>query len=60
MTMHTPIPPPLIAQPACPKCGTRMLLVRIFPDSPGHDQRVYECPRCEHEITEVVQFRKAS
>jgi DNA-directed RNA polymerase subunit RPC12/RpoP len=53
--------PRVIACPSCPKCGTRMLLVRIFPDSPGHDQRTYECPRCEHEVTEIFQLeRKAS
>jgi len=46
--------------PSCPKCGTRMKLIRIFPDSPGYDQRTYECPRCEHEVTEVVRFKKAS
>jgi transcription elongation factor Elf1 len=37
-----------------------MALVRIFPDKPGHDQRTYECPRCEHEITEIVELPKAN
>jgi DNA-directed RNA polymerase subunit RPC12/RpoP len=50
--------PRVIACPSCPKCGTRMLLVRIFPDSPGHDQRTYECPRCEHEVTEIFQLER--
>jgi hypothetical protein len=36
--------PRVIARPACPRCGTRMLLIRIFPDRPGYDQRIYECP----------------
>jgi DNA-directed RNA polymerase subunit RPC12/RpoP len=45
--------PRVIACPSCPKCGTRMLLVHIFPDRPEHDQRTYECPRCEHEVTEI-------
>jgi hypothetical protein len=36
-----------------------MSLVRIFPDKPGYDQRTYECRRCQHEITEIVQFQKA-
>jgi transcription elongation factor Elf1 len=36
-----------------------MSLVRIFPDKPGYDQRTFECPRCEHEITEIVQLPKA-
>ena len=52
-------PPAVFGRPACPTCGTRMLLVRIFPDKPGHDQRTFECPRCADEITEVVQSVKA-
>jgi hypothetical protein len=48
-----------IALPSCPKCGTRMTLVHIFPDRPGYDQRTYECHRCEHEITEVIEYPKA-
>jgi len=50
--------PKVIACPSCPKCGTRMLLVRIFPDSPEHDQRIYECPFCEHEVTEIFQLER--
>ena len=52
-------PPAVFGRPACPTCGTRMLLVRIFPDRPGNDQHTYECPRCADEITEIVQFVKA-
>ena len=52
-------PRAVFGRPACPTCGTRMLLVRIFPDKPGHDQRTFECPRCADEITEVVQSVKA-
>jgi hypothetical protein len=52
--------PSQMACPSCPRCGTRMKLVRIFPNCPGYDERTYECPRCEHEVTEVVRFRKAS
>jgi hypothetical protein len=60
MAAHRVLPPTILACPSCPKCGTRMTLVRIYPDQPGHDRRVYECPRCEHEISETVMFRKAS
>jgi len=35
-----------------------MVLVQIFPDSPGHDQRTYECPRCEYEVTEIFQVER--
>ncbi len=51
------VPPKPIARPTCPKCGARMSLVRIFPDKPGYDQRTFECPRCEHEIIEVVKYK---
>ena len=30
---------------------------RIFPDRPGYDQRTYECPKCEYELTELVRFK---
>jgi len=46
----------VIACPSCPRCGTRMVLVSIFPNKPGGDQRIYECPRCEHEVTENFQL----
>jgi DNA-directed RNA polymerase subunit RPC12/RpoP len=58
MATITATPPAVLACPPCPRCGSRMSLVRIFPDSPGYDQRTYECLRCQHEATEVVQFRK--
>ena len=50
--------PRVIACPSCPKCGTRMVLVHIFPDRLGRDQRTYECPRCEHEVTEIFQLEE--
>jgi hypothetical protein len=38
-----------------------MELVRIFPSRPAPDQRIYECPRCEFEVTDVITtFSKAS
>jgi hypothetical protein len=51
--------PSVIACPSCPKCGTQMTLVHIFPDRLGHDQRIYECPRCEHEVTESFRLEHA-
>jgi len=35
-----------------------MVLIRIFPDRTGHDQRTYECPRCEHEVTKIFQLER--
>jgi hypothetical protein len=51
-------PKVVIFRPNCNTCGTRMALVRIFPDKPGYDQRTYECPRCEDEITEIVEITR--
>jgi DNA-directed RNA polymerase subunit RPC12/RpoP len=55
--------PWMMALPSCPKCGSRMSLVHIFPYDKGKDERTYECARCghevTHEVTEVV-FREAS
>ena len=50
--------PRAIACSSCSMCGTRMLLVRIFPDTPGNDQRIYECSRCDHEVTEIFQLER--
>jgi hypothetical protein len=49
----------VFVRPACPTCGSRMSLVRIFPDRSGHDQHTYECPRCADEITEIVRAPSA-
>ena len=60
MAAHIKIPPTVLTGPRCPKCGTRMILICIFPDRPGQDRHTYECPRCQHEVTEIIQFRKVS
>ena len=60
MASGTANPIRTIASPRCPKCGARMSIVCISLDLDGNDQRVYECARCQHEITEVVKLRKAS
>jgi hypothetical protein len=43
--------------PACPRCGSQMLLTRIVPDKPGYDQRTFECGQCDTEIIRIVKFR---
>jgi len=47
----------VLSQPICPKCGGRMWLSRIEPDEPHHDKRTFECPQCEHVVSEVVKYR---
>ena len=48
---------PQIPHPNCPKCGTSMWLARIEPDEPNYDRRTYECPECDHSITEIVKYK---
>ena len=45
-----------IIRPPCPKCGARMLLSRIEPDSPSHEKRTFECTACQSETSEIVKF----
>jgi ribosomal protein S27AE len=47
----------VLSLPTCPKCGATMWLARIEPDKPQHDKRTYECPKCEHEVSDVVKYR---
>jgi transposase-like protein len=46
-----------IPGPNCPKCGLPMWLARIEPDKPDYDRRTFECPECDHSLTEVVKYR---
>ena len=48
---------PIDARPDCQQCAAQMYLARIEPEEPGHDLRTFECPRCQHIETIVVQFR---
>jgi hypothetical protein len=47
----------VLSQPTCPLCGAKMGLVRIEPDKPGHENRIFECPGCEKVVSEVVKYR---
>ena len=42
---------PISARPECPMCAVQMYLARIEPEKPRHDQRTFECPRCQHVET---------
>jgi hypothetical protein len=37
-----------------------MSLITVSIKSEGDDERIYECARCQHEITEVINFKEAS
>jgi ribosomal protein S27AE len=47
---------PNTGRPECPKCTTQIYLAGIEPEKPGFELRAYECPRCQHVKTTVVQF----
>lgn len=46
-----------IDRPMCPRCGAQMWIARIEPDEPDHDRRTFECPECDHSVTEVVKYK---
>ena len=46
-----------IKRPPCPKCGMRMMLSRIEPDSPGREKHTFECPGCDKEFSEIVAIK---
>lgn len=59
MPASTPISSLLIANPHCPKCGAYMLLIHLLAVGPQRDQRIYECSRCDYEVTEWAETEKA-
>jgi predicted RNA-binding Zn-ribbon protein involved in translation (DUF1610 family) len=58
MTKYTPATPQTdaIVRPLCKTCGTKVFLIRIEPDKPGHDLRTFQCPECGQIETTVVKF----
>ena len=49
--------PRLLATPRCESCGQSTWLVAIEPDSPDHDKRTFECPRCQEVVVKVVKYK---
>jgi hypothetical protein len=43
--------------PKCPDCGVEMWLCHVEPDTRDHDLRTFECPRCQHSMSDVVKFK---
>ena len=43
--------------PLCSRCGTQSRLVGIEPDKPGHELKTFECPKCQHFDTLVVETK---
>jgi hypothetical protein len=38
----------------CSRCQTRMMLERVSPGPNGFEQRLFECPKCDHIEIEVI------
>jgi hypothetical protein len=53
--MALPIPSlSAIERPRCSRCQTRMMLERVSPGPVGFEQRIFECPKCDHVEISVV------
>jgi hypothetical protein len=48
------------ARPVCSKCRAPMWLIRIEPEKLGFARRTFECPRCQHQMTEVIELKTAA
>ena len=44
-----------IERPRCSKCDTRMMLARISLAGEGHEEQLFECPKCDHTETAIVE-----
>jgi hypothetical protein len=52
-------PDPLQTQRSpCARCGARMSLTRIEPETPGVDRRTFECAQCQHIEIVLVAFTR--
>jgi hypothetical protein len=43
-----------IERPRCSRCQTRMMLERTSPGPVGFEQRLFECPKCDHVEINVI------
>jgi len=57
VTGSTPTMFPLsaIERPRCSKCDTRMMLARISLAGQGREWRLFECPKCDHTETAIME-----
>jgi|KBSSwiStaDraftv2_1062776.scaffolds.fasta_scaffold708363_2 hypothetical protein len=57
MELFQPAPPIKIEPPHCPTCGMSMILTAVLPDTPDHEQRMFECRLCHDALSEVVKYK---
>jgi hypothetical protein len=43
-----------IERPFCPRCQALMMLERVSAGPIGFEQRLFECPRCDHVEIDVI------
>lgn len=43
-------------RPSCPQCSAAMWLMRIDPETRGHDRRMFTCPVCDYSESVVVKY----
>jgi DNA-directed RNA polymerase subunit RPC12/RpoP len=57
-TMSLPPSPGILLnameRPRCPRCHSRMMLVSVSPGPAGHEQRQFECGKCNHVQTSMA------
>ena len=46
-----------LARSVCLKCGSEMALSRIEPENPGYEHHVFECTRCGHLQSRLVEIQ---
>ena len=51
----TMFPLSAIARPRCSKCHAVMMLARISPAGAGREERLFECPKCDHTEMAIVE-----
>lgn len=47
---------PIVGAP-CLKCGSKMVLSRIEPEDPGYEHHVFECAKCGHLQSQIVEIQ---
>ena len=46
-----------VAGSPCLKCGSKMMLSRIEPENPGYEHHVFQCSKCGHLQSQVVEIQ---
>lgn len=47
---------PATERPLCPKCRSRMNIIRVVPGAKGQDAATFGCAECNHILTAPLVF----